>query len=82
MTSATELSWHSGVVQEGLVPWCPGSAVGRAGSQKVWPLGTQGLCKSTLFFLQRRARSTDGQREVSEDICVTLRKKNILLEDC
>lgn len=35
-----------------------------------------------LFFLQRRARSTDVQKEVSKGICGTLKKKNILPKDC
>ena len=29
------------------------------------------MCRSTLFFLQRRARSTDTQSEVSVVTCVT-----------
>ena len=44
----------------------------------VWFLSNQGLCKNTVFFLQRRARSTDAQREVSKVICVTFKKENIL----
>ena len=42
-----------------------------------------GLCMSILIFLQRRARFTDAQREVSRvTIYVTLKKKNILLKNC
>ena len=41
---------------------------------QVWFLGIQELCKNTLLFLQRRAKSTDGQREVTDDSGVTLKK--------
>ena len=80
MMPVTELPRCLEFVQ-GLSSLVPGA--GGAGlCKKVWFLGTQGLCKSTLFFLQRRARSTDVQKEVSKVICVTLKKKNILLKDC
>ena len=38
--------------------------------------------RRTLFSLQRRATSIDEQREVSKVICVTYKKKNILLKTC
>ena len=33
------------------------------------------MCRRTLFFLQRGAKSTDTQREVSQIICVTFKRK-------
>lgn len=55
------------VVEEVLAPWNPGGSARRS--------GTQGLCISTLFFLQRRAKSIGPQREVSKVICVVIRRK-------
>lgn len=52
-------------------------------------LSAHGLCEGvrflllwgrTLLFLQRKARSTDKQREVSKIIWMTWQKKNILLK--
>ena len=79
MMPGTELSRCWVVVREVLAP------SGRGGGlyKKVWFLDIQGwLCKSTLFLLQGRARSTEAQREISKIICVALGKKNILLKDC
>lgn len=50
--------------------------------KQIWFLSTKELCKSTLFFLQKRTKSIDLQMEVSQVICVTLKKRNILLKNC
>ena len=71
MVPATELSQCLVVVQDVLVPWCSGE---RDVVQGLVPW-YQRLCKSTLFFLQRRARSTDAQSGVSKVICCDPKKQ-------
>ena len=73
MMPATELSQCLEVVQEVLVPWCPGEVV----QEGLVPWYLELVVQITLFFLQRRARSIDVQKEVSKVICVTLKNKNI-----
>ena len=64
--------------------WCPGSGFARSGSLEPPKAGQVGgmLCKGTLFFLHRRAGSTNAHSLVSKVICVILRKQTHVLKDC
>lgn len=51
-------------------------------SKEVWFLGTQRWRKSVLFFLQRRARATDVQRERKLTYVCDLKKEKHFDKDC
>ena len=76
MMPATELSRCSEVVQEVMVPWCPGVIVQEG--LVPWYLGM--VVQEYSVFLQRRARSTDAQKEVRK--CDLKKKKKIGVEGC